>query len=1222
MKKTKEILAFLMTFMLCVSMLVMPVSAASANQDGIEVSLMTDKEAYSQSEQIKATLTVTNTNDIAVNNVRLKNVVPNGYVLADGSEAEKQVETLGAGETVTLIVTYVSNEDDGKDNITGDGSGNNNSTDGSNDNSANDSTGKENVLSDSNVQTGDDTNIVVWVMVLVVAVATAVVILIVKKKKGKRILSLFLCLTMAGAIIPVSGLKAEAAEEQTKTITVSTMVLVNGDDMEISSIIQYDALEGEITDNPDDEIEDSDGDSVPNYIEEAFGADIDKEDTDEDGLTDYEEIYITGTDPILEDSDEDGVTDDKEDIDEDGLSNADEVAVGTNPLRKDTDGDGLADGEEINQYGTDPILYDTDSDGVSDGDEVRRFNTDPLTAQESFYVTDSCQDEGDTVTANVALNLSGDQVDTLTIDPVEDKNFFSEEMPGYMGKAYNFSVDGSFDSATISFEFDTSLLGETGVPAIFYFNEEEQTLEELETTVTGNIASAVTNHFSTYILLNRTLYYDSFTWEDVWEDSEGYDGVEVILVIDDSGSMDSNDANYQRLSVAQDLVDNLPEDSMIGVVKFASSVNILTTELTDNKDLAKSYLTTDYFQSSGGTYMYRAINEAFDLYQNVEGNVLKTMVVLSDGASSGTSSHSSTITLAQDSNIRIYTVGLGGSSSSYFTRYLQPLATETGGTFYLAADADQLSSIYADINKRIDLETDTDGDTIPDYYEDNMISFNGMKVELDKTNADTDGDGLMDNEEVEVQLIYNEDQSKVYVKGKILSIPTIADSDYDGIPDNEDPDKLSGTFTGDLIGYYDVSDAEYTMDYRDFFSSSDSYDSDLSSASLIFANTIYNDCGFQYDINGSSISDISNLMQYHGFKDVVDYKLADGFSDSGLSVEAYADDDISEVAVGYYDISYGGETKTILGVIIRGTNGSIEEWSSNFDMGDPDEWDSEYHKGFYTTEERIRSFINLYVNTKLASTDNLVYWVTGHSRGAALANILSANLIDEGKEVYSYTFATPTTTISKSVNDEKYNSIFNFVNTSDFVTYVPLKQWGFDRFGITIDLNLEGTPLESTWCDKTGNSNYNALNESVITLATNRIVKSCSSTWSEVFDRAGEQNINDEQFRYITDRARRFCDIEERTSIFGNHNGYKLYPSTAFVFQLGAELLAGNDQEKNNAWELIKELWNSKYGAMLVLFLGDAITNWGSFSDISISDPFTLIGDGHAPATYYVLTQE
>ena len=30
-----------------------------------------------------------------------------------------------------------------------------------------------------------------------------------------------------------------------------------------------------------------------------------------------------------------------------------------------------------------------------------------------------------------------------------------------------------------------------------------------------------------------------------------------------------------------------------------------------------------------------------------------------------------------------------------------------------------------------------------------MVSFNGVKVQLDKTKADTDGDGLPDNEEVE-----------------------------------------------------------------------------------------------------------------------------------------------------------------------------------------------------------------------------------------------------------------------------------------------------------------------------------------------------------------------------------------------------------------------------------------------------------------------------------------
>lgn len=36
--------------------------------------------------------------------------------------------------------------------------------------------------------------------------------------------------------------------------------------------------------------------------------------------------------------------------------------------------------------------------------------------------------------------------------------------------------------------------------------------------------------------------------------------------------------------------------------------------------------------------------------------------------------------------------------------------------------------------------------------------------------------------------------------------------------------------------------------------------------------------------------------------------------------------------------------------------------------------------------------------------------------------------------------------------------------------------------------------------------------------------------------------------------------------------GYKLYPSTAFIFQLGAEVLGGESVESS----LFTELWNSK----------------------------------------------
>ena len=44
----------------------------------------------------------------------------------------------------------------------------------------------------------------------------------------------------------------------------------------------------------------------------------------------------------------------------------------------DTDGDGLSDFDEVYVYGTDPLNPDTDGDGCSDGDEVLVFGTDPL----------------------------------------------------------------------------------------------------------------------------------------------------------------------------------------------------------------------------------------------------------------------------------------------------------------------------------------------------------------------------------------------------------------------------------------------------------------------------------------------------------------------------------------------------------------------------------------------------------------------------------------------------------------------------------------------------------------------------------------------------------------------------------------------------------------------------------------------------------------------------
>ena len=112
-------------------------------------------------------------------------------------------------------------------------------------------------------------------------------------------------------------------------------------------------------------------------------------DSDSDGLTDGQEIAL-GTDPFDPDTDNDGLTDGQEvntyhtdpldpDTDNDGLTDGQEVnTYHTDPLDPDTDNDGLTDGQEVNTYHTDPLDPDTDNDGLTDGQEVNVTHTDPL----------------------------------------------------------------------------------------------------------------------------------------------------------------------------------------------------------------------------------------------------------------------------------------------------------------------------------------------------------------------------------------------------------------------------------------------------------------------------------------------------------------------------------------------------------------------------------------------------------------------------------------------------------------------------------------------------------------------------------------------------------------------------------------------------------------------------------------------------------------------------
>ena len=875
---------------------------------------------------------------------------------------------------------------------------------------------------------------------------------------------------------------------------------------EISNAVLYsrfmENVEEEVSDEDIDEYmekideeakKDVDSDGISDYMEHFFGLDPDKADTDDDGLTDEMEITKTGTDGTLADTDGDGIMDGDEDSDEDGLTNFEEIALGTDNNMQDSDADGIMDGDEVNVYGTNPLDPDTDKDGVNDGQELE-LGGNPAAEDESFVVT-AVSEEEDTVEASVKVELAGDAVSTLEVSKVDDELLFPETMPGYIGGAYEFKCDGTFEEAAISFKFDEKLLNDNDFdPVIYYFNEKTQMLEALDTEVEGNVATAKTPHFSKYILVNRKVYEDSFTWQDVW-DVNDYSNAEIVLVVDDSGSLGGDygydaernvfkggkDPEHKRLEAARNFIDSSNENTKIGIVKFDGVIDDISGGLVEcdesGKDSLKSQLqfthitSGDYnlsgiFDSRGSTKMYGGIDKAIDMFTKNAENTLKIAIVFTDGVAHDTSMHNSIITKANNNSVKVYTVGLG-VSSTYFDNYLIPLSNNTGGKFYSADNSNELAAIYDDISEKIDIETDSDGDGICDYYEENMVMFNGTRFVLDKNNPDSDGDGILDGKEVaELNYKYNEDKSKVVVTGRLLSNPLEDDSDYDGIKDADDEYPLNNTFKGymDNTNSDDGISAKYTMDYRWFFEDNKKYNSKLSTTSVVLANSIY-DAGV-FKLNNEKNLKTKDILAYHGMEHAKTCRLSD----------IYTDVHKSEVTVGYKNVWYKNKKKTVIAVVVRGTNSSLDEWSSNFEIGNAArknriDWKNyDNHEGFDVSANRIKAIVDAYVAENNLKSDS-VYWITGHSRGGGIANILGAYYEDEGKETFTYTFAAPNTTLSKKISS--YKSIFNIVNADDLIPALPLETWGYSRYGRTVKVSVNDNYAYEWWINHENILPYN-----------------------------------------------------------------------------------------------------------------------------------------------------
>ena len=284
---------------------------------------------------------------------------------------------------------------------------------------------------------------------------------------------------------------------------------------------------------------------------------------------------------------------------------------------------------------------------------------------------------------------------------------------------------------------------------------------------------------------------------------------------------------------------------------------------------------------------------------------------------------------------------------------------------------------------------------------------------------------------------------------------------------------------------------KFEVDYRKFFDNSNMiYNKDLAVLSSICAFDIYSynpedkkekgkDMSFlyvkskEYAISkktnlpikvskseqfltyvGDNSDKPSILLEKLGLEDISNIKLTGYTQDP---------DDITEILIGHLKLRYKGKDRNMIVLVVRGTNGTNSEWTSNFDVGadttqytnltgSHPQWTHKVnHKGFDVTANRVVDAVEKYLNTYSLNEGSIL--ITGHSRGAAVANLVGKYFEDKKTlKPFTYTFATPNTTTDTNV--EAYKTIFNIVNTDDMVPYMPLEKWGFGKYGTTKSISV------------------------------------------------------------------------------------------------------------------------------------------------------------------------
>ena len=200
-------------------------------------------------------------------------------------------------------------------------------------------------------------------------------------------------------------------------------------------------------------------------------------------------------------------------------------------------------------------------------------------------------------------------------------------------------------------------------------------------------------------------------------------GIDIVMAIDVSSSMLSQDLKPDRLTALKRVAETFVEDRVsdrIGLVVYAGE-SYTKTPITSDKSIVKSSLREISFQGliEDGTAIGMGLATSVNRLKDSRAKS-KIIILLTDGVNnSGFIDPKIATELAVEFGIKTYTIGLGSNGTALAPvgilpngkfkygltkveideELLKEIANETGGIYFRATDNKKLEEIYEEINK-------------------------------------------------------------------------------------------------------------------------------------------------------------------------------------------------------------------------------------------------------------------------------------------------------------------------------------------------------------------------------------------------------------------------------------------------------------------------------------------------------------------------------------------